>query len=59
MDILHFIKIQRQHSTSLFGLMTENQKKFSDALSMHILSEFSTDQESESEEQSLTETKSI
>jgi hypothetical protein len=44
MDILHFINMQRRHNASLYGLMTKNQRKFSEALSMQILSEFSSDQ---------------
>ncbi len=51
MDILNFIKMQRKHTTSLYGLLTENQKKFSEALSIHILSEFSTDNDKKSEEE--------
>lgn len=51
MDILNFIKMQRKHTTSLYGLLTENQKKFSEALSIHILSEFSTDKDKKSEEE--------
>ena len=43
MDILQFIKLQRIHNASLYGLMSSNQKKFSKVLSLPILSEFSSD----------------
>jgi hypothetical protein len=34
LDILHFINTQRRHNASLFGIMTSNQRKFSEALSI-------------------------
>lgn len=53
MDILNFIKMQRRHSVSLYGLLTKNQKKFSEILSKEILSEFSSSDQSKEEKSNV------
>jgi hypothetical protein len=42
LDILKFIKTQRFTAVSLYGLMTREQRKFSEKLAEKMLSEYST-----------------
>lgn len=42
MDILKFIRTQRYTAASLYGLMSREQRKFSEKLADQILSEYST-----------------
>ena len=42
MDILKFIRTQRFTAVSLYGLLSRNQRKFSEKIADNILSEYST-----------------
>lgn len=45
LDILQIIKNQRQHSAAIYGLITKQQRKFTESFQFELLSEFSTPDE--------------